>query len=154
MFATFISNYGMEILGTAILALAGYVGAEVKKLFTKYINDKIKRALAKTVVQFVEQVYKDLHGEAKLNAAMAAFSEMLAEKGITVSELEMRVLLEAAVAEFNDAFNSEYIMVEDIAVEDMTDDQLRSVLHQMGYAYTENMTREEMLAALDEETSE
>lgn len=154
MFAEFISNYGMQILGTAIVALAGYVGAAVKKLFTKYINDKIKRSLAKTVVQFVEQVYKDLHGEEKLNAAMAAFSEMLAEKGITVSELEMRVLLEAAVAEFNDAFNSEYIMVEGVAVEDLDDDQLRSVLQQIGYAYTEGMTREEMLAALDEETAE
>ena len=116
MFAEFISNYGMEILGTAIIALAGYVGAEIKKLFTKLINDKIKRALAKTVVQFVEQVYKDLHGDAKLDAAMAAFSEMLAEKGITVSELEMRVLLEAAVAEFNNAFNSYDVLVEDLEV--------------------------------------
>ena len=62
-------------------------------------------AVAKTAVQFVEQVYKDLHGEDKLNTALEAASDMLAEKGITVSELEMRVLLESAVAEFNDAFN-------------------------------------------------
>ena len=105
MFAEFINQYGMEILYAVVMAIAGYIGIVVKNLCTKYINDKTKAAVAKTAVQFVEQVYKDLHGEEKLNAALAAASEMLAEKGITVSDLEMRVLLEAAVAEFNDAFN-------------------------------------------------
>ena len=35
---------------------------------------------------------------------MKTFSEMLAEKGITITELEMKVLLEAAVGEFNETF--------------------------------------------------
>ena len=43
-------------------------------------------------------------------------------------------------------------IVEGIAVEDLTDDQLRSLLQQCGFTYTETMTREEMLAALDEAT--
>lgn len=101
----FFNEHLMQILGTLLTAIAGYVGLVVKNLVTKYLNDKTKRAIAKTVVQFVEQVYKDLHGEEKLNAGLAAFSDMLAERGITVSELEMRVLLEAAVAEFNGAFD-------------------------------------------------
>lgn len=105
MFIEFINQYGVEILYTIVMAIAGYVGIVIKNLATKYINDKTKRAVAKTAVQFVEQVYKDLHGEEKLNAAFSAASEMLAEKNIYVSELEMRVLLEAAVAEFNNAFN-------------------------------------------------
>lgn len=105
MFAEFINEYGMEILYAIITAVAGYVGIVVKNLCTEYINDKTKRAVAKSAVQFVEQVYKDLHGEEKLNTALSAASEMLLEKGITVSDLEMRVLLEAAVAEFNNAFN-------------------------------------------------
>ena len=105
MLVEFISNYFMEFLGTAIVAIAGYIGTVVKNAVTKYLNNKTKRDLARTVVQFVEQVYKDLHGEEKLDAALAAFSEMLAEHGITVSDLEMRVLLEAAVAEFNGAFD-------------------------------------------------
>ena len=104
MFAEFINLYGMQILYAIITAIAGYVGIVIKNLFTKYINDKTKAAVAKTAVQFVEQVYKDLHGEDKLNEALAAASEMLAEKSIAVSELEMRVLIEAAVAEFNEAF--------------------------------------------------
>ena len=105
MFAEFINTYGVQILYTILTAIAGYIGIVVKNLVAKYLNDKTKQAVAKTAIQFVEQVYKDLHGEDKLMAALSAAEEMLAEKGITVTDLEMRVLIEAAVAEFNDAFN-------------------------------------------------
>ena len=105
MFAEFINTF----LHAILTAIAGYIGIVVKALVTKYLNDKTKQAVAKTAVQFVEQVYKDLHGEDKLDKALAAFSEMLAEKGITVTDLEMRVLIEAAVAEFNEAFKKDVI---------------------------------------------
>jgi hypothetical protein len=105
MFTDFINQYGVEILYAVITAIAGYIGIVAKNLCTKYINDKTKQAVAKTAVQFVEQVYKDLHGEDKLNKALDAAAEMLSEKGITVSDLELRVLIEAAVGEFINAFN-------------------------------------------------
>lgn len=103
----FISEYGTTILYAVLTALAGYIGIVAKRLYTKYVNDKIKQAVAKTVVQAVEQIYKDLHGEEKLNKALEAASEMLAEKGITITDLEMRMLIEAALAEFNRAFEKE-----------------------------------------------
>lgn len=53
----------------------------------------------------VEQMYKDLHGDEKLQKALEAASDMLLTKGITISDIELRLLIEAAVAEFNDAFN-------------------------------------------------
>lgn len=106
MFAEFVNQYGMQILHTALMAIAGYIGIVVKNMCQKYINDKTKKSVAKTVVQAVEQLYKDLHGEEKLTKAMESMSEMLAEKGITVTELEIRILIEAAVAEFNDAFKN------------------------------------------------
>ena len=109
----FISDYGTTILYTIITAIAGYLGIVVKRLYTKYLNDKIKRDVAKTVVQAVEQIYKDLHGEEKLNKALSSASEMLAEKGIAITDLELRMLIEAAVSEFNDAFNNEYEDVDE-----------------------------------------
>ena len=105
MIAEFINEFGATILYAVVTFIGGYIGIAVKNLYTKYINDKTKRAVAKSAVQFVEQVYKDLHGEEKLNEALLAAEEMLAEKGITISALELRVLVEAAVAEFNNAFN-------------------------------------------------
>ena len=100
----FISDYGTAVMYAIISGIFAYLGVKVKALVDKYLNDKTKQAVAKTVVQAVEQVYKDLHGEEKLNQALKAASEMLADKGITVTELEMRMLIEAAVAEFNKAF--------------------------------------------------
>ena len=61
---------------------------------------------------------------------------------------EMRELLENN--EDVAAYINGTLVLEGIAVEDLDDDQLRSLLQQCGFAYTENMTREEMLAALDE----
>lgn len=104
MFAEFINQYGVEIMYMIITAIAGYVGIVLKNLCTKYINDKTKQSVAKSAVQFVEQVYKNLHGEDKLNAALTAAADMLTEKGISVTDLELRVLIEAAVSEFNKAF--------------------------------------------------
>ena len=104
MFAEIIKIYGTEIIGTLLLALAGIVANVARNMAAKYLNTKTKRTLAKVVVQFVEQVYKDLHGADKLNAALATLSELLAEKGITASEVEMIVLIEAAVGEFNAVF--------------------------------------------------
>ena len=107
MFAQFVSEYGTTILYAVLTAIAGWLGIVFKSLYTKYINDKTKQAVCKTVVQGVEQIYKDLHGEEKLDAALNAASEMLEEKGIHVTDLELRMLIEAALAEFNDAFNKD-----------------------------------------------
>lgn len=102
---TFISEYGTAILYTILTGVFAYLGIRVRALADKYFTDKTKRDVAKTVVQAVEQTYKDLHGEEKLDRALVAASEMLAEKGIAVTGLELRMLIEAALAEFNKAFN-------------------------------------------------
>jgi hypothetical protein len=106
----FLNEYG--ILSMVITAVVGAVGTGlglfVKWLYNRTIGDKVKEEtkekVAAVVVKYVEQVWKDLHGEEKLEKALEAFSEMLAEKGITISDLEMRVYLEAALAGFNNAF--------------------------------------------------
>ena len=105
MFIEFINEYGTTIIYTLLTAFAGYIGLWIKSLYTKYINDKTKKDVVRTCVRAVEQLYKDLHGEAKYNEVVVSASEMLALKGITISELEIKMLIEAAVAEFNDAFN-------------------------------------------------
>ena len=104
-FNEFLSTYGMKILGTILTALAGYLGVVIKNLCQKYLNDKTKQDVAKTCVKAVEQIYKDLHGEEKFNKALECISDMLAEKGIAVSDIEMKMLIESAVAEFNEVFS-------------------------------------------------
>lgn len=113
----FINEYGTTILYAIITAIAGYVGIVLKNAVEKYLNTKTKRDVAKSVVQFVNQVYKDIHGEEKLNEAMKAFSEILAEKGINITELEMKVLLEAAVREVNDELGKVSDVIECVGEE-------------------------------------
>lgn len=108
-FINFLNEYG--ILSAIITAVASALGVLAKKLWDKTVGDKVKeetkKDVASLVVKYVEQVYKDFHGEEKLDKALEAFSDMLSAKGITISDLEMRVYLEAALAEFNKAFNKE-----------------------------------------------
>ena len=106
MFVEIINMYGAEILGTLLVTLFGIFGMVAKNLAAKYLDTNTKRTLAKVVVQFVEQAYKHLHGADKLNAALSVLAEMLQEKKIHATELEMKILIEAAVAEFNEVFKS------------------------------------------------
>ena len=104
LFTDFISEYGTTILYTILTAIAGYLGVVFKNLYQKYINDQTKKDVVSTCVKAVEQLYKDLKGSEKLDRACEAASQMLLEKGVTVTDLELRMLIESALAEFNEAF--------------------------------------------------
>lgn len=103
LFKEFMNQYATTLLYGTLTAIAGFLGKFALNIYKKIANDKTKKSVAKTVVQAVEQLYKDLHGEEKYNKAVEAMSEMLAEKGITISQLEIKMLIEAAVGEFNTA---------------------------------------------------
>lgn len=150
MILEIINAYAPEILGAILTALAGVVGLAIKKLATRYINTEVKREIALTVVQGVEQVYKTLDGPAKLEKALESAASMLQANGIKVTDLELRMLIEAAVGEFNDVFNKPLPVLEGIDVEDLTDEQIRDVLAQLGIHFTEEMTRDELINLLPE----
>lgn len=103
MFIEFINQYGMQLLYALVTAAFGAIGLLVKNLYEKYVNTKVKREIAKTAVRGVEQIYKDLHGDEKLDAALEAAAQMLQSHGIAVTDLELRMLIEAAVNEMNKA---------------------------------------------------
>lgn len=96
----FISQYGATIIYTILTAIVGALGTWIGRVYKKYINDKTKNDVAKTVVQAVEQIYKDLHGEDKYNKAVDAIVEMLGEKNIAITELEIKMLIESCCNEF------------------------------------------------------
>ena len=102
----FINQYGLEIVTTIVTAIVGYIAVVAKNLAQKYINDKTKKEVAKIVVSGIEQCYKALEGPQKLEKALEAASSMLAEKGIKVTEVELRMLLESALSEFNKVFEN------------------------------------------------
>ena len=102
LFKEFINSYGVAILYTIVTAVFGYIGVVIKNLIQKYINDKTKKSIIKTCVQAVEQLYKDLHGQDKFDMCVDYASQMLENKGILISAIEIQMLIEAAVKEMND----------------------------------------------------
>ena len=96
-----LNDYIVQIVLAILLALAAWLGAQIKNLYKRYVNTEIKQAVCRTAVRFVEQVYKDVHGPEKLTAAMQKASEILATYGITITETELVAIIEAAVNEFN-----------------------------------------------------
>ena len=100
----FLNQYFYQIILVLLLALAGFLGSQARKLRDKVITTEIKQVIVRNVVRFIEQTYIDVHGPEKLAAAMARASELLQEYGITITELELVTLIEAAVNEFNNAF--------------------------------------------------
>ena len=100
-----VSAYLLPVIGAALAALAGFIGAQLKKIYQKHVDDKTKEAVVRTCVKAVEQLYHDLGGPEKMEKARAGIVQMLKEKGIAISELEMEMLIESVVSEFNYGFN-------------------------------------------------
>lgn len=98
-----------EIMNLIAVILAGCVGAVTKYavayLKKKGIMSKIEshKQLAHIVVGAVEQTYKHLHGEEKLNLAKIELLKMAKDKGVKISEKELDVIIESAVKEMNKA---------------------------------------------------
>ena len=97
-------SYGGEIAVLAVTVVFGCLGFAAKKIYKSFVTDKQKEAIAKTAAACVEQVWKTIHGPEKLKKALAYAEIMLEKKGIQFDAEEMEILIEAAVAEFNKAF--------------------------------------------------
>lgn len=100
----FINEYGTQILMTILTAIAGALGLVAKRIYKRVADDKTKKEVAEICVKAVEQIYKDATGSERYSECVAAMSDMLAEKGISITDLEIKMLIEATVGEFNDVF--------------------------------------------------
>ena len=97
----FIDSYGMTIIYAILTALAGFIASQIKKIYQEKIDNQTKKDVVETCVKAVEQLYRDLHGAEKLEKAKESIVEMLNQKGIEITELELDMLIEEIVAEFN-----------------------------------------------------
>jgi len=104
--AEFISTYGTTILMTILTSIAGYLGFALKKVYEKYANTKIKKDVVKTVCEAVEQLYTNLHGDEKYEKAVEGIRDMLTAKGITITEIEVKMLIESTCYSFKQAWNA------------------------------------------------
>lgn len=111
-FKDFVNEYGVKILLMIITAVGSYVGMQIKILYSKYVTSIEKRKIVTDVVRAVEQMYHDLNGEEKLKYAINGATEILNSRGITVTDFELRMLIEAAVSGFNYGFGADLFLDE------------------------------------------
>lgn len=107
----------LTVLGTVLTGIFGYLGVHFSRIVDKRFNSKEKREVVKDGVRFVEQVYSAYDGEYKKQKAIEYITQTLAEAGITITELELNGLLEAAVKEFNDSGWKDKVGLNDPPVE-------------------------------------
>jgi hypothetical protein len=107
MLKEFIAEYGTSIIYTIATAILGFIGMTVKSIIEKYVDEKKKEKIVETCVKAAEQIYKELKGNDKLEKVKENIISMLTEQGLTISELEMDMMIEAAVAEMNKQIKKE-----------------------------------------------
>lgn len=101
VFNEFLNEYGAKIIYLIVTMLIGYIGIVAKSLMQRIANDKTKKDIVAVCVKAVEQIYTDLHGDAKLRKCIDKVSDILRNKGIEVSEEEIYMLIESSVKDMN-----------------------------------------------------
>ena len=107
LFTDFVNTYGTTILYTILSAAVTAIGTWIGRIYKEKVDDETKRKVVKTCCKAVKQLYWDLNGEEKYNEAVAAIDAMLDEKGITITDLEIKMLIEEVCADFAEAVEAE-----------------------------------------------
>lgn len=94
-----MQEYILPVLGSIITAIASYIGMQIKKAYTKYIDTKTKKEIVDVTVKYIEQIYKNtlITNEEKLQKCKEKALEWLNSKNIKISDTELEVLIESAV---------------------------------------------------------
>ena len=85
----------------AIFAVITWIASRVRVRLDAFLNTQEKREIARIVVRSIEQTVQSLHGQEKLAQALLYFQSLAEERGITISETEAKLLIEAEVNTMN-----------------------------------------------------
>ena len=96
-----ISQLTSNIIQVVLVGVVTYVGVAFKNIEKKYVNTETKSIIVRNCVKCVEQIYKDLHGDKKKEKCEQQIVQLLYEKGITITQAELDIMIEAAVQEMN-----------------------------------------------------
>lgn len=94
------------IINAAIVVfttVASYVGMKIKNIYKEKVDTETKKKVVETTCRYINQLYNDLDGSQKLEKAKENIVDQLNEKGISITELELDVLIESTINSFKDA---------------------------------------------------
>lgn len=114
----------LTAIGTAIATVIKDKYQELKDKEIEEKNYNIKKETVETCVRAVEQLYSDLHGEEKFEKVVEYVQAMLAEKGLTITEIEIKMLAESFVQILNSSCNK---CEEEVSCEETTEKIIDSI---------------------------
>lgn len=106
---TFLNEYGYTLIYTTLMSIISYLGYKVQTIYEKYLEQKIKKEQANMVCQAINQLYKELSNEEKLEKAITNLKIIFEENNIKTTELELRFLIESTVNCFKPENLQKYI---------------------------------------------
>lgn len=96
-----IISYVVPCVVTIVSAYLAVLCTKIERKSSSKDESEIKIAKAKEIVLWVEKLYNACDGAEKKKIAMENLSQILNEKGIPISEIEIEGLIEDAVSTFN-----------------------------------------------------
>ena len=98
-----------EIINVAVIALTAFIGWATKQV-TTYLKKKgvvaqvqNNKEVVGIVVNAVEQMYKGLKGEEKLDLAKIELLKLMNQKKIKITDKELELMIESVVKEMKDS---------------------------------------------------
>lgn len=102
----------LPAVASVIAILFGVLGAKIKQIYNEKSQNETVKVVVDNVVKWVQQVYYELEGPEKLQKALTEASTILNEKGITISETELDMMIESAVYGLKQGMTRETVLVE------------------------------------------
>lgn len=87
----------LPAIASVVAVLFGVLGTKIKQIYNEKVQDETVKTVVENVVKWAQQTFEQTQGPEKLQAALEKASTILNEKGITISDTELNMLIESAV---------------------------------------------------------
>ena len=88
-----LNNYGISFLHTILVTILSYTSLEIKKIYQSHIHEKIKKEVIIMVYHAIEEFNPNLSYEQKLNKMIINSEQILNEKNIKMTPLELKIYI-------------------------------------------------------------
>ena len=122
-----------NLLLTLVGILFTYLGVQAKKLMARVERNKqvqqIKESLennkeiVRASVEYVEQIGAHLKAEEKFNLAKDKALEFANDRGFTITETELDVLIEQMVFNFNKGYEADIVVEKDLIMDSKSESE-------------------------------
>lgn len=130
-----ITSIIVSVASVALTTIIGWIGVIIKNSISAMCDTKTKQAIAKAVVNAIEQTTDSTvyTGEYKLSIATEHVQTILKSKGIKISDLELRMLIESAVKEMNEGWTGIKNEILELGEPEYVSDEIDAMYEANGY---------------------